>query len=435
MGDCGDLICTGRAGNGDNFNDPTCGESNSVDWFGDAGTMYRIRVHGYFNSTGDFGLTLEELETVEPVNNVCSGTDKPIPADGSVILGSTTGGTVDSVESCASESDDSPGIWYNVIGTGTFLEASTCVNETLFDTQVSVYVGDCDELKCIAGNDDGFNDPTCGTSSSVDWFADAGTMYRIRVHGVGDAAGGFGLTVKESSPSDSCLDDLEIEESDGSECECTEDTETGLQTLLCWDQDCLSCSTDETVCLLDNFGSTFDSRGFNVGDFQGFQYVRGRSEAISIFSSVDWATGDQLCNVTVDGEKCDSCEFTTCVDEFGLYLDEGIIIQCENIDGGASFNTCENTTISDGVFQPIGDDGFDSCFPYNGTFPPAPTPGAATETTDAPSVVPSASNSPSQEFAGTNSTGGPRGVVSSATSVSMLPGALLFLLTIGFRSY
>jgi hypothetical protein len=288
-----------------------------------------------------------------------------------------------------------------------------------------VYVGDCDELACISGNDDSFFDLTCDVGSQVDWFAVAGTLYRIRVHGYDYSAGDFGLTVKESS---ACSDDLEIQElsgiESGSECECTMDTETGFQTLLCWYKDCVYCNTDETVCLLDSFGSTYDSLGAIV--VQGFQYVRGLSEAIFIFSSVDWATGDQVCTVTVDGEKCDSCEVTFCADEFGLYLGEGAIIQCENIAGGASYNTCENTTISDGVFQfATGNDGFEICFPYDGTVPPAPE--AFTETTDDPSVAPSI-DSPTQEPTGT------KPVESSATSVSTLPSALLFVLfSAGFR--
>jgi hypothetical protein len=66
-----------------------------------------------------------------------------------------------------------------------------------FDTQISIYEGaSCEQLSCIAGND---ND--CGLQSSVSWFAAAGELYYILVHGY--TAGTFGLTVSEIE-NDSC---------------------------------------------------------------------------------------------------------------------------------------------------------------------------------------------------------------------------------------
>jgi hypothetical protein len=88
----------------------------------------------------------------------------------------------------------------------------------------------------------------------------------------------------------------------------------------------------------------------------------------------------------VNGERCNGCEFIDCVDEFGFYLDEGRIVQCDNIDGGASFNTCDATLDLDGVFEFENKNGFDLNFEAGNctTFAPATTPAD----TPAPTVVP-----------------------------------------------
>jgi subtilisin-like proprotein convertase family protein len=73
------------------------------------------------------------------------------------------------------------GLWFTVAGTGNTMTASTCLDAD-FDTQIAVYCDDCDDLTCVAGNDDG---DLCGTSftSEVSWASELGSTYAIYVTG------------------------------------------------------------------------------------------------------------------------------------------------------------------------------------------------------------------------------------------------------------
>jgi hypothetical protein len=55
---------------------------------------------------------------------------------------------------------------------------------------ISVYCNDCDELLCVAGNDD-----DCGLQSTASWCSQAGASYLILVHGFGGAEGNFALNL------------------------------------------------------------------------------------------------------------------------------------------------------------------------------------------------------------------------------------------------
>ena len=70
-------------------------------------------------------------------------------------------------------------VWYKVLGTGKGLRASTCGEETTFDTRISIYRGeDCEQLKCVMSDDNG-----CGFQSSAHWFSKEGETYYILVTG------------------------------------------------------------------------------------------------------------------------------------------------------------------------------------------------------------------------------------------------------------
>jgi hypothetical protein len=70
----------------------------------------------------------------------------------------------DFAPACAAEGV-SPGFWFQIVGDGTNIEASTCEGAS-FDSQISVYTGGCDSLECVDGNDD-----FCGSLSSVSWLS------------------------------------------------------------------------------------------------------------------------------------------------------------------------------------------------------------------------------------------------------------------------
>lgn len=82
-------------------------------------------------------------------------------------------------------SQNQPGVWYVVAGTGGVMTASLCA--TAWDSKISVFSGtNCSSLTCVGGNDD--NGPACaGSSASFSWTSVVGTNYYILVHAFGTA--------------------------------------------------------------------------------------------------------------------------------------------------------------------------------------------------------------------------------------------------------
>ena len=72
---------------------------------------------------------------------------------GSYVTGNLQSALPYAAQSCADESAHF-GLWYQIVGSGIGITATTCVEETDFDTQISVYTGSCDALQCLVGNDD-----------------------------------------------------------------------------------------------------------------------------------------------------------------------------------------------------------------------------------------------------------------------------------------
>ena len=92
-----------------------------------------------------------------------------------------------------------------VQGNGATLRASTCNDQTDFDTAISLYSGDCVSSECMIFKD---NDPKCSLSrgaSALVWESLEGEVYHLFVQEnarVGQA-GNFVLTVEEVNPEES----------------------------------------------------------------------------------------------------------------------------------------------------------------------------------------------------------------------------------------
>jgi len=85
--------------------------------------------------------------------------------------------------------------------------ASTCHDLTGYDSQISVYRGECKEgssprLQCVAGNDQ--SGTGCGDSSRVGFVAEPDFDYYVYVHGFRDAIGLFQLSVEPLVDNDVC---------------------------------------------------------------------------------------------------------------------------------------------------------------------------------------------------------------------------------------
>lgn len=184
-GSCGALGCI--AGNDDAIG--CSGFTSQVDFAAAAGSPVYVLVHGFSTATGSFTLSLSQL-AVAPANDLC---EDAIPvAVPSVTTGTTIGAVPDTSFPTCGTSISSGGVWYEVTGTGTVLQASTCTG-TAYDSKISVYCQDCATPTCITGNDD-----FCGLQSQVAWDSELGATYRVLVHGFGSGTGAFDLTLADT---------------------------------------------------------------------------------------------------------------------------------------------------------------------------------------------------------------------------------------------
>jgi hypothetical protein len=79
-----------------------------------------------------------------------------------------------------------PGIWFKFTGDGKYANLSLCNAE--YNTKINVYSGDCNNLVCVAGNDD-----ACGSQSVVNFQAILGVEYYIYVSGFNGETGAYRL--------------------------------------------------------------------------------------------------------------------------------------------------------------------------------------------------------------------------------------------------
>ena len=88
----------------------------------------------------------------------------------------------------------SPDLWYRVDGTGGLLTAFTNSENATFDTQIEILEsenGTCKTLSCLVVNED----DSFGVGSQVEWFAELGMTYFVRVFGSSQSRGEFQLSV------------------------------------------------------------------------------------------------------------------------------------------------------------------------------------------------------------------------------------------------
>ena len=170
---------------------------------------------------GSFVFDLPQAQEI-PLNDQCQNATGPLTIDGEMISSSTIGGTTVprfiEIKQCQGQTFDvnTPGVWFEVIGTGVKLRASTCAEETNFENRVTVYGGaDCDDSSCI---DTGTTpQPGCpySNSSYTEWYSVPGKRYFVFVHDRDqDSSGNFGLTITDVSDSpenDECENAIELE--------------------------------------------------------------------------------------------------------------------------------------------------------------------------------------------------------------------------------
>jgi subtilisin-like proprotein convertase family protein len=172
-----------------------------------------------------------------PPNDLCD--DAIAVAAPSVTPGSTELATIDAAFQFCGTGITSPGVWYEVTGTGNTMTVDTC-SGTAFDSKISVYCPNCTEPTCVGGNDD-----SCGLQSSVSWCSEAGETYLILVHGFGGQTGPFDLTVTDSGVA--CAEPVACQRCPGNG-DCCDPAGNGSPS--CNDEECcnLVCACDSFCC-------------------------------------------------------------------------------------------------------------------------------------------------------------------------------------------
>lgn len=162
----------------------------------DAGKKYFIKVITEF---GDLGssiiLTVNPTPTIPPKNDDCINATKIDPLKGEIIRGDTFSATPDPLSDiCGNYAN--PGLWYKFSPQKPMIiDVSTCSVGTTFDTRIAIFSGNtCNDLKCVASNDNGKAED-CLYSSKVSFFATELATYYILVDGFGFYSGNFEMTV------------------------------------------------------------------------------------------------------------------------------------------------------------------------------------------------------------------------------------------------
>ncbi len=151
-------------------------------------------------------------ETVEctpidpPANDLCADA---IPlAVPSEVAGSTRAASIDEGFPACGQGTEviAPGVWYQVIGTGRWMQADTCAGAD-FNTKINVYEEGCNEPVCVVGNNN-----SCGDLSAVAWQSVEGRFYWILIHATRNESGEFTLNVSDSDGEINCerVDALEL---------------------------------------------------------------------------------------------------------------------------------------------------------------------------------------------------------------------------------
>ena len=204
-GACTELACVGGSGTG------TAGAAVTFTWCSVPDVTYYVVISSYSStarSRGPFTLEIIDVETpctapAWPENDYCYAA--PTVAVPSQTMGTLVNATQDLIPSCNSISGSYSGVWYKVIGNDNLLTATTCNDQTGFDTRLSVYTGTCGSYTCVTANN---NDAACttgpgtpGNKSTVVWCSDLGVEYFLLVHNnssTGNSA--FRLDVLDGAP-------------------------------------------------------------------------------------------------------------------------------------------------------------------------------------------------------------------------------------------
>ncbi|HYE02986.1 MAG TPA: hypothetical protein VD963_07100 [Phycisphaerales bacterium] len=194
QGVCGALTCvTGNADAGTGLCSPT--NRAVADFCAAANITYYVLVTGQSaTATGDFELTVTDLQACLP-NDTCTGaTAMSVPGSG---IFNNIGATNDPGQpTCTGLSTFNSGVWFTFTGNGQGLEVNTCSPSTDFNTRVYVYTGSCGALTCVRANATiagaCLDRPDAATAR---FCSIAGQQYWVLVTNDTTGSGNFGLNI------------------------------------------------------------------------------------------------------------------------------------------------------------------------------------------------------------------------------------------------
>ena len=244
--------------------------------------------------------------------------------------------------------------------------ASTCTNETDFDTQISVYTGSCEALRCVGGNDDSETCDIDGRFSTIGFFAEQDVTYYVRVHGFSDDSGTAGVTFSNGNVAVlACEDFKSTLFSPVAETQCVCEGQGENAVLSCSDE-CSYCNTNNDVCASRSIEFEIDATAVKDFPFDAsftsvvttFEYIEGtQGEVVFETADCDSSGACSTCRMIVDNIACNSCSPLDCTSG-----DYGYELNCTNIEANASYNTCTTPLeVNSGLFQVLSSSQFEEC--------------------------------------------------------------------------
>ncbi|MCK4660216.1 MAG: proprotein convertase P-domain-containing protein [Phycisphaerae bacterium] len=239
----------------------------------DDGSCQLLTSNGCEVAEGNYlgGGTTCDPNPCPPANDVCERAEL-LPVPGNVIFDNTTA-TDDDTPYCGTFAPKK-GVWFEVIGTGNTMTATTCLAGTeVEDTKIQVFCLECGPWTCVAGNDD---DSSCANNhlSTVEWCSQLGATYYLHVGGYGDQH--FGLIELGIVEGDACVADVQCLPTGaccvGAECveDMTETECTGLGGYYGGDgSECLplgACCMCDNTCILTTEDCCVVGGGAYMGD-------------------------------------------------------------------------------------------------------------------------------------------------------------------------
>ena len=213
------------------------------------------------------------------------------------------------------------GLWYSIVGTGDTLRATMCFEDTGYDSYLSVFEGDCDNLDCVVGNDDQdeanfFAEPCYENflASAVEWESEEGVEYLLHVSGsnaVTPAVGGFDFVlICDGVEVGGCLDSLAcnynpfVTFEDGS-CDYITCAGCGLAS---------ACNFDSTAFINDLALCDFTCYGCTDASACNYSPDATIESGLCEYSSCAGCLEPEACNYDPEAViDADNCEYTSCV--------------------------------------------------------------------------------------------------------------------------